>query len=100
MDKRLELTEKQKEIISRYNDILKEMKEAKIMGVFKYFDDVCLFNGEQVEDVFFEEDRIFTEDDIEITERVDTNGCFVVSAPFGLCVGHDEYFNVEFTESI
>jgi len=94
MDKRLELTEKQKEIISRYNDILKEMKEAKIMGVFKYFDDVCLFNGEQVEDVFFEEDGN------ETTERVDTNGCFVVSAPFGLCVGHDEYFNVEFTESI
>ena len=94
MDKRLELTEKQKEIISRYNAILKEMKEAKIMGVFKYYDDVCLFNGEQVENVFFEEDGS------ETTERVDTSDCYAVSVPFGLCLGYDNYFNVEFTESI
>lgn len=93
MDKRLELTEKQKEIISRYNAILKEMEEAKIMGVFKYFDDVCLFNGEQVEDVFF------VEDGNETTERIDTNDCYAVSGPFGLCVGYDEYFEVQFTES-
>lgn len=94
MDKRLELTEKQKEIISRYNAILKEMKEAKIMGVFQFYDDVSLFNGEQVENVFFEEDGN------ETTERVDTRDCYVVSVPFGLCLGYDNYFNVEFTDSI
>lgn len=94
MDKRLKLTEKQKEIISRYNAILKEMKEAKIMGVFKFYDEACLFNGEQVEDVFFADAGSL------ITELVDTSDCYAVSVPFGLCVAHDECFNVQFTDSI
>ena len=93
MDKRLELTEKQKEIVSRYEAIVKEMEEAKIVGVFEYFNDVFLFNGEQVENVYFEEDRS------DLTVNVNTDDCYVVGVPFGLCICYDETFNVEFTES-
>ena len=91
MDKRLELTAKQKEIISRYNNIVKEMEDAKIICTWMEWEGISAINGEQVADQTFPED---TGDEYVFVKFSETEE---IACPFGMRLWmEDEGFNIRF----
>ena len=95
MDKRLELTEKQKEIISRYNSIVNEMLEANIHCIYKQYENIGAINGEYVEEKFFPEDVSVEDGDIFVEFAEITQ----IACPFGLTLIDTDYgFGVQFKE--
>lgn len=95
MDERLELTEKQKEIISRYNAIVKEMEDAKIELVHREFNELYAFNAELVADTCFYEDYIEG-----VSVKVELEDLPLVECPYGLCLvwNDDHSFCVSFEQ--
>lgn len=87
MDKRLVLTEKQREILERYNAVVKEMHEAKILCVFQPFEEIGAINGEHVMDLGFAEDYSAANDE----EFLYFNDLEKIECPFGLNLTCDEY---------
>ncbi len=52
MDKRLELNEKQAELVKRYSELCSEMMEANIKAVYRV-DDLYFVNGDNVLELNF-----------------------------------------------
>lgn len=91
MDKRLELNEKQKEIIARYNSILEEMEDAKIICTWMEYEGISAINGEHVSS------QGFPEDECEGSVFVNFNETEIIGCPFGLRLWYDDKgFNVTF----
>lgn len=66
MDKRLELNEKQVELVKRYSELCSEMMEANIKAVYRV-DDLYFVNGDNVLELNFI-DYIDDEDEGDIVE--------------------------------
>ena len=94
MDKRLELTERQKKLVARLNTLAKEMSDAHIGIIYKEFGELWAYNKEQIEDTFFDEDC--SEDDGDV--RVKLADLEILNFPIGLNLtwGEDYYFGVRF----
>lgn len=91
MDKRLELNEKQKEIIARYNSIVKEMEDAKIICTWMEYEGISAINGEHVLH------QTFPEDENEDFVFVDFKETEQIECPFGMRLWCDDKgFNVMF----
>lgn len=91
MDKRLELTEKQKEIIARYNNIIEEMEDAKIICTWMEYEGISAINGENVSD------QTFPEDECDGSVFVNFSETEYIKCPFGLRLWYDDKgFNVTF----
>ena len=91
MDKRLELTEKQKEIIARYNSIVKEMEDAKIICTHMEYEGLSAINGEYVRE------QNFPEDGGEDSVFVEFNDTVHIESPFGMRLWMEDVgFNVSF----
>ena len=97
MDKRLKLTERQKELVARLNALAKEMSEAHIGIIYKEYGELWAYNSEQVEDTFFEEDCNEESGDV----RVKLADLEYLDFPIGLNLtwGDDYYFGVRFEKS-
>ena len=89
IDKRLKLTEKQKEIVNRYSEICKEMKAANIKAVYRV-DELYLINGEQVKELNFV-DYIDDEGDIIETDFDDLD-CYDYPYDFAVGVSDEQSF--------
>ena len=81
MDKRLEFSERQREIIGRYNDVVKEMLASNIRCVYKSYGNIYAFNGANVADVDFPENRVEDGED----ELIDFDELEQINSPIGLC---------------
>lgn len=91
MDKRLELNEKQREIIARYNSIVKEMEDAKIICTYMEYEGISAINGEHVAK------QTFPEDDIDGCVTVDFSETERIECPWGMRLwAEDGGFNVTF----
>jgi len=84
MDKRLELNAKQKEIVARYNAIVKEMEEAKIICTCMEYEGITAINGEHVADQFFPEDD---SDDMVWVDFWDGES---IEIPFGMHIWNED----------
>ena len=94
MDKRLELTREQKNIMERYENILKEMDDANIKCVYRSWGELVAINGEQVDELLFDEDL---PDDVTDNARVDFDDAYPTDCPTSIdltCTEH--YFRVTF----
>lgn len=81
MDKRLELTPKQRGIIDRYNAIVEEMLNNNIICVHQSYGNIYAFNGANVADHFYAEDYIGDGE----SELVCLDELEQINSPFGLC---------------
>jgi len=93
IEKALRLTDRQQDAVRQYNEAVKRLKDAKVMCVFKPYDNIAAFNGELVQDVTFEEDC-----DLENTKRVCADYLEVIACPFGLVLSlfDETCFGVQF----
>ena len=84
LDKRLELNEKQKELVKRYSELCSEMMDANIKAVYRV-DDLYFINGEKVSEINFV-DYIDDDDSGDVVEvafdELDCN-----SYPYDFAVG-------------
>ena len=84
MDKRLELNEKQAELVKRYSELCSEMMEANIKAVYRV-DDLYFVNGDNVLELNFI-DYIDDEDEGDIVEVMfDDLNCH--NYPYDFAVG-------------
>ena len=81
MDKRLEFTSKQREIIDRYNAIVEEMRDNNICCVHQSYGNIYAFNGTDVADLDFPENYIGDGE----SELICLDELELINSPFGLC---------------
>lgn len=94
IDKRIELTKKQLEVVRKYNEAVRELIKANVICVFKPFEDILAFNGEYIKDISFQEDY----DGEPGSSLVSVEDVDVIESPFGLNLSiiDDRYVNVLF----
>ena len=93
MDKRLALTDKQRELIDNYNAAVKALLDGGVHCVFREFDEIGVFNGTEVKELGFEEDMMEDAGDVQLN----FNELEFIDCPFGLnlCTG-EKYFIARF----
>ena len=95
MDKRLEFTPEQREIIDRYNAIVEEMLNNNIICVHQSYANIYAFNGANVADLEFPENYIGDGQD----ELVCFDELEQINSPFGMCyLEEDSEMCVTFNE--
>ena len=85
LDKRLELNEKQKELVKRYSEICSEMMDANIKAVYRV-DDLFFINGENVIELNFI-DYIDDEDELGDIVEVQFDDLTCRHYPYDFAVG-------------
>lgn len=92
MDKRLKLTSKQQQLVDRYNEVVKEMKDANIKAIYRPRTDIFLFNGESVADC----DYVGDVEDCDLV--VDLDDLTLVENPISFALGFcdEEYVSFKF----
>jgi hypothetical protein len=83
MDKRLELNEKQAELVKRYSELCSEMMEANIKAVYRV-DELYFVNGDKVDELNFV-DYIDDDDQGDIVE-INFNDLECYSYPYDFAV--------------
>ena len=89
LDKRLELTEEQKDIVKRYSEICKEMRDANIKAIYRV-DELYLINGNNVKELNFID---YIDDEGEVIETdFDELECYDYPYDFAVALRDEQSF--------